>query len=95
MVNFGGISFPAKIKGRYKVNPDCTGTAFICATPVNDPTGGIKSEIAFVITGYNFDEIKMVTNKMTSCDDSEVVVATPLNIVGIAKKQGCSLRYNN
>lgn len=88
MVNLGGTSFPAKIRGMYKVNSDCTGRALICATPINgDP--GIKSEIAFVITGCNFDELQMVTTKMTSCDYSGVVVAMPLNIVGIAKKQGC------
>jgi len=87
MVNFGGISFSAKISGTYRVNPDCTGTAWICAADPIDPYGAIESEISFVITGCNFDEIQMVTNKMTSCYDSNVVVATPLNIVGIAKKQ--------
>ena len=87
MVNFGGISFPAEISGDYTVNPDCTGTALICATPENEP--GIKSEISFVITGCNFDEIQMVTTKMTFCNNSGVAVAMPLNIVGIAKKQGC------
>ena len=88
MVNFGGTSFPAKIRGRYKVNLDCTGRALICATPRNgDP--GIKSEISFVITGGNFDEMQMVTTKMTSCDYSDVVVARSLNIVGMAKKQSC------
>ena len=77
MVNFGGTSFDAKIRGRYKVRSDGTGTARICSIPENsDP--GIESEIAFVVTGCNFDEIQMVTTKMTSCDDnSDVVVAIP------------------
>ena len=88
VVNFGGTSFPAEISGTYTVNPDCTGTAWICATPKNGAPG-IKSEISFVITGCNFDEMQMVTTKMTSCDSDSVVVALPLNIVGIAKKQSC------
>ena len=88
IVNFGGTSFYAEIRGKYTVDPDCTGTAWICSTPENgDP--GIESEISFVITGCNFDEMQMVTTKMTSCDDNGDVVAIPLNIVGIAKKQGC------
>ena len=88
MVNLGGISFYAKINGTYTVNHDCTGTAWICATPENNGSI-IESEISFVVTGRNLDELQMVTTKMTSCDDSSVVVAIPLNIVGIAKKQGC------
>ena len=90
MVNLGGTSFPAKIIGRYKVNPDCTGRALICATPIN---GGpaIKSEIFFVIAGLDFEELQLLTTEMTSCDVSDLVVAKPIGILGIAKKQG----YNN
>lgn len=87
IVNCGGNSFPANISGTFTVNSDCTGTATICATPENDQA--IESEISFVITGCNFDEIQMVTTKMTFCDSGGVVAAIPLNIVGIAKKQSC------
>jgi len=89
MVQFGTDAFPAMLSGTYTVNPDCTGTAFICATPTI-PDGnnmGIRSEISFVIIG---DEIQMVTTKMTHCIsnvDTMVGAAIPLNIVGIAKKQ--------
>ena len=87
MVNLGGTSFPAKIIGRYRVNPDCTGRALICATPIN---GGpaIKSEIVFVIAGPDFEELQMLTTEMTSCDANNLVVAKPIGILGIAKKQG-------
>jgi hypothetical protein len=87
MVNLGGTSFPAKIIGRYKVNPDCTGRALICATPINGGPG-IKSEIVFVIAGPDFEELQMLTTEMTSCDVSDLVVAKPIAILGIAKKQG-------
>lgn len=92
MVNFGGTSFRTKIRGKYRVNSDCTGTAWICSTPANgDP--GIKSTISFVIAGPKLDELQMVTTKMTSCYSSDIV-ALPFNIVGIAKKQGCATDDN-
>ena len=90
MVNFGGESFPATINGNIiEMLSDCTGTVTICATPENGDTGGIESEISFVITG---DEIQMLTTKMTHCvnnENSGVPAAIALNIVGTAKKQNC------
>ncbi|MBW2663890.1 MAG: hypothetical protein JRD93_18400 [Deltaproteobacteria bacterium] len=92
MVQFGTDTFPAMLSGTYTLNPenpDCTGTASICATPTI-PEGnnmGIWSEISFVING---DEIQMVTTKMTHCVsnvNTGVDAAIPLNIVGTAKKQ--------
>ena len=89
MVQFGTDIFPATLSGTIRVKSDCTGTAWICATPTI-PEGnimGIRSEISFVITG---DEIQMLTIKMTHCvnnEDTGVDAATPLNIVGNAKKQ--------
>ena len=84
-------TFSANITGTYEVNPDCTGTAWICATPdiPNMTLPGTQSVIAFVITS-NRKEIQIVTTKMdTSClpllDPLNPLVIgdiTPINIVG-------------
>ena len=88
VMNFGGLPFNAELKGRYEVESDCTGTAWICVTPEGAPA--IESEVSFVITGRNFDEIQMVTTKMMYCvnnvNSDNVVAAIPLQIFGIAKK---------
>jgi hypothetical protein len=83
-VNFGGTPFDAEISGTYTVNPDCTGTATICATP-SDGSGAIESTISFVITSDG-KEVQMVTTIMTPCGSPPTGAFLPINIVGTAKK---------
>lgn len=84
-VNFGGTPFYAEISGTFTVNPDCTGTATICAA---DPTNGhvpLESTISFVITSGG-EEVQMVTTIMTPCGITPTGDFLPINIVGTAKK---------
>ena len=78
MMNVAGTSFPATISGTYKVNDDCTGTAWICTTPTGS-SEGIESEIAFVITS------KGEGLQMVPCGDTPSGDFVPINIVGTAK----------
>ena len=87
MVKFGPATFPANISGTYTVNADCTGTAWVCATPYGSEEG-IESTISFVITGCEGEELQLLTTDMIPCGTGEDYYL-PINIVGTAKKQGC------